>query len=701
MKFKALTLISALLFLLLLSSGIGLADDGLLREAPPAKSNRPAFVSDEVVVKFRGERRAKTIKLPHSQSVEQAIKEFSRWADVEYVEPNYIAHAFFVPNDPYYSYQWHMQNSVYGGIKMEAAWNISTGSGVTVAVIDTGTAYENYDKYKRAPDLVGTLFTAGYDFVNNDTHPNDDNGHGTHVTGTVAQTTNNSLGVTGVAFNSTIMPIKVLDRNGSGTYANVAAGIYFAADNGAKVINLSLGGSADSQTLKDAVAYAYSKGVAIVAAAGNDNSSTISYPAAYDDYVIAVGATRYDETRAYYSNYGLSLDLVAPGGDLGVDQNNDGYGDGVLQQTFGRRVDQFGYYFYQGTSMASPHVAGVAALVIANGLTGPDNIRAALQTTAEDKGTAGWDEIYGWGLVDAAAALTYVPGPVDNPPTVSITSPLNGATVSGLVSIEASATDDVGVVRVDFYVDATLIGTATTSPYGVSWDSTTVADGTYTLTATAIDTTSQSASDSVSVLVDNVNDPPVANAGPDQSAYVGELVNFDGSGSSDPDGTIVAYDWDFGDSTSASGITVGHAYTAAGIYTVTLVVTDNGGLTGSDTAVVTVSEAPAGPTMHVGDITFSASTRTRDSTWYCRVTATIPLKDASNVGVSGATVYGHWSGAYTASVSKTTNSEGQATFRTPWVVCGTFTFTVDNVVKDGWTYDSTANIETSDSITLP
>lgn len=780
---------------------VGLVFSGVVSAKPPfdvkgfdGGNGKAEYVQDEIIVKYKGDEKPfRVIKVPQNK-VKEKINEYRGKKEVEYAEPNYLAYALMVPNDPYYSYQWHMQNPVYGGIKMGAAWDVSTGTGVTVAVIDTGIAYEDYGSYKKAPDLAQTCFVGGYDFVNNDTHPNDDSGHGTHVAGTVAQSTNNNLGVTGVAFGSCLMPVKVLDKTGSGTYANVAAGIYFAADNGVKVINLSLGGSADSTTLKNAVAYAYNKGVTIVAAAGNDNSSTLSFPAAYDDYAIAVGATRYDETKAYYSNYGSSLDIVAPGGDLTVDQNNDGYGDGVLQQTFGKRVDQFGYYFYQGTSMASPHVAGTVALLLAKGnATTPDQIRTALQSTAEDKGTAGWDGTYGWGLVDAAAALAYLPGPVDNPPTVSITSPLNGATVSGIVEITATSTDDFGVVQVNFYVGATLIGTDTTTPYSVSWDSTGVIDGTYTLTATAIDTASQSSSNSISVLVDNVNNPPianagpdktvsdtdgngiesvtldgsgsydpdgtivsyqwtegatvlgtttvitynfavgthtvtltvtddrnatgsdnvivtvnpnqppVANAGPDQSAYVGQTVNFNGSGSTD-DGAIVSYNWNFGDSTTGTGVTTTHAYTATGTYTVTLVITDNGGLTGSDTAVVTISEAPLGPKMHVGNITFTSSTRTGGSnaTLYCRVIATTSILDASNVGVKEAMVYGSWSGVYVASVSKTTNGEGLVSFGTDWVAgCGTFTFTVNTVVKDAWTYNPAANVETSDSITLP
>ncbi|MDI6591946.1 MAG: S8 family serine peptidase, partial [Patescibacteria group bacterium] len=190
----------------------------------------------------------------------------------------------------------------------------------------------------------------------------------------------------------------------------VAKGIRFAADNGAKVINLSLGGTSDSATLKNAVAYAYRKGVTVVAACGNDNGAKCLYPAAYDDYVIAVGATQYDETKAPYSNYGPSLDIVAPGGNNDLDQNGDGYADGVLQQTFRSSfaVCDFAYYFFQGTSMATPHVSGVAALLIANGnATTPDEVRAALQETAEDLGTAGRDDTFGYGLVDAYAALKW------------------------------------------------------------------------------------------------------------------------------------------------------------------------------------------------------------------------------------------------------------------------------------------------------
>jgi len=356
----------------------------------------------------------KVLNVPPGKTVDEMVKIYESLSEVKYAEPNYVIHALMVPNDPYYSYQWHLDNDAYGGINMESAWDISTGTGVVVAVLDTGVAYEDYGAYCQAPDLAGTTFVAGYDFVNSDAHPNDDNGHGTHATGTIAQTTNNGVGVAGVAFDCSIMPVKVLNATGSGSHSWIADGIRYAADNGADVISMSLGGPSSSQTMEDAVAYAYNNGVTLVASSGNDyqEGNPTNYPAAYDDYVIAVGATRYDETRSYYSNTGSYLDIVAPGGDTSVDQNEDSYYDGVLQQTFpeGYPCD-FGYYFFQGTSMAAPHVSGVAALVIANGVTGPDNVRNRLQSTAEDKGTPGWDAEYGWGLVDAEAALGIGPTP--------------------------------------------------------------------------------------------------------------------------------------------------------------------------------------------------------------------------------------------------------------------------------------------------
>jgi serine protease len=348
------------------------------------------------------------LSIPESETAEAMAENFFEHDEVEYAELNHIIRVFFVPDDPYYHYQWNFYNDITGGIQTDEAWSIETGDpNVIVAVLDTGVAYENYDIYKLASDLAETLFVPGYDFINDDNHPNDDHGHGTHVTGTIAQSTNNDIGVAGIAYGCSIMPVKVLDANGAGSYFTITEGIYFAVENGAMVINMSLGATSPSDTLEDALAYAYQNGVTVVCAAGNDyqNGNPVEYPAAYDDYCIAVGATRFDNQRAPYSSTGSYLDVVAPGGDMLVDQNGDGYPDGIVQQTFSVDPNDFAYYFFQGTSMATPHVSGLAALLISYGVQGPDNVRQAIQTTAIDLGPEGWDPEYGWGLINAEEAL--------------------------------------------------------------------------------------------------------------------------------------------------------------------------------------------------------------------------------------------------------------------------------------------------------
>lgn len=204
----------------------------------------------------------KRIKTPLNHSPADMVELYACNAEVEYAELNYCAHKTSVPNDPLYSLQWNFSDP-NSGINIESAWDITTGnSNVIVAVIDTGIAYENYKGFTLAPDLANTNFVQGYDFHNDDEHPNDDEGHGTHITGTIAQSTKNSLGTAGVAYNCSIMPVKVLSNFGSGSHVNIADGIYFAADNNVNVINLSLGGPS-STTLENAISYAYNKGVTI------------------------------------------------------------------------------------------------------------------------------------------------------------------------------------------------------------------------------------------------------------------------------------------------------------------------------------------------------------------------------------------------------------------------------------------------------
>ena len=290
------------------------------------------------------------------------------------------------PNDPYYSKQWNLHN-----INIEAAWDETKGNGVTVAVIDTGVS--------NVPDLRDTKLVPGYDFVNDKVDASDDQGHGTHVAGTIAQSTNNGYGVAGIAYEASLMPLKVLGANGGGTVADIAEAIRFAADNGADVINMSLGGAGESQVMAEAIDYAYQKGVVIVAAAGNANSNSASYPARYP-HVIGVSAIDAVGDKAPYSNFGAGVDISAPGGSEAGK---------ILQNTINPQTGEAIFAGYQGTSMAAPHVAGVAALVKAAGITEPDEVLSVLQQSSRSVEEDPLNH-FGAGHLDAANAVKLAMG---------------------------------------------------------------------------------------------------------------------------------------------------------------------------------------------------------------------------------------------------------------------------------------------------
>ncbi|MDJ0517767.1 MAG: S8 family peptidase [Trichodesmium sp. MO_231.B1] len=312
----------------------------------------------------------------------------------EYIEPNYVYSAdaiIFengdgVPNDPMYGKQWNLRS-----INVESAWNETKGDGITVAVIDTGVS--------KVPDLQKTKFVPGYDFVNDRTLATDDNGHGTHVAGTIAQATNNNYGVAGIAYEASIMPLKVLAASGGGTVSDIAESIKFAADNGADIINMSLGGGGESQIMKEAINYAHNKGVVVIAAAGNANQNSASYPARYP-HVVGVSATDPAGEKAPYSNFGAGVDISAPGGST-KGQNEAG---GILQETINPENGKSVFASFQGTSMASPHVAGVAALVKASGIEDPEEITNILKKSARAVKEDPLNH-FGAGQLDAAAAV--------------------------------------------------------------------------------------------------------------------------------------------------------------------------------------------------------------------------------------------------------------------------------------------------------
>jgi serine protease len=375
---------------------------------------------------------AEKLDIEDGDSVRETIAELRRDPNVAYAVPNWKARtAQFIPNDPDIRLQWNLFDEF--GIGMPEAWELAAargapgGRGAIVAVLDSGVAYERFGPFRRAPDLRAATFVKGYDFLDRDRHPNDEHRHGTHVAGTIAQATNNGLGVAGIAYGAKIMPIRVLDRLGLGDSFTIARAIRFAARRGADVINLSLDfpaevGAAHIPNVLSALRFARRRGAVIVAAAGNKGHLAVAYPARARE-VIAVGATTRRGCAADYSNAGKDLDLVAPGG--GVDAANaftpwdrehcrpDAPARPIFQETFVHRgwVTQFGLKGpkFEGTSMATAHVAAIAALVIASGRLGPDPapqlVEQHLEATARDAGAVGVDRFYGSGIVDAAAAL--------------------------------------------------------------------------------------------------------------------------------------------------------------------------------------------------------------------------------------------------------------------------------------------------------
>lgn len=327
---------------------------------------------------------------------------------VSAVSPNFVCQAFSeqgpegaaagtqtFPNDPLYKIQWNLPM-----VNAEAGWKKNAGQTARVAMVDTGLAYWNAEGHHKVEDLENLKVLEGYDFVRQREEAMDEQGQGTHMAGTIAQSTHNGKGAAGIAYETQIMPFKVLDRQGRGTMADVAAAIRLAGDRKAQIVVLGLGGPKSSEVLHEAVKHARSQGAVIIAATGVKGNEEIPYPAAYPE-VMAVSAVDYKEKLTDYSSRGPNIDIAAPGG-----KNRQTDYSGIVQNTI-RQGDarSSGYYQWAGSSMAAAHVAGVAALVVSNGVQGPEAIEKVLKETARSKGAKGKKQGYGAGIVDAGRAV--------------------------------------------------------------------------------------------------------------------------------------------------------------------------------------------------------------------------------------------------------------------------------------------------------
>ncbi|MGW9101548.1 S8 family peptidase [Priestia megaterium] len=309
--------------------------------------------------------------LHSKRDINTLIKIYNKLEEVEYAEPNHMLKAFYTPNDSFFAYQ-------YGPQKVQApdAWDVTTSNGnIKIAIIDTGVQLNH-------PELAIKLWP-GYNFVEGNLNPNDGNGHGTHVAGIAGALTENGLGIAGIAPSASIIPVRALDNSGNGTLSNIANAITYSTNAGAKVINLSLGSSQGSITLENAINHAWNQGVVIVAAAGNEASNTLTYPAAYQN-VIAVASTDINDQKSDFSNYGTWVEVSAPGST-------------ILSTYTGS------YYAYlSGTSMACPHVAGLAALLAAQGKNNVQIKNTILSTCDPVPGTGSY---WTYGRINANRAV--------------------------------------------------------------------------------------------------------------------------------------------------------------------------------------------------------------------------------------------------------------------------------------------------------
>jgi subtilisin family serine protease len=431
------------------------------------------------------------VDLPEQANVLAVAEALSKNPHIEFAEPDILDEPVLVTNDPYYPQAWHLQK-----IGAPFAWDYSTAAGVTIAVLDSGIDLTH-------PDLVAQL-VPGWNFYDNNNNTSDVYGHGTQVAGVAAAAGDNAIGVASIAWRAKIMPIRVTDTSGGGYWSLMAQGITWAADRGARVANLSFQSVATSLSIHNAAQYMRSKGGVVVVAAGN---SGLMEPYNVSAALTAVSATDANDNKASWSSYGTYVDAAAPGVSLWTTRRGGGYTSA------------------SGTSVASPATAAVYALMIgANPNLAPTTLDGILFSTAKDLGSIGVDPLFGAGRIDALGAVAKAKASSasdSQPPTVAISSPTGGQ-LRGVIPVDVSATDNVGVTKVELLVDEIVVATDTITPFGFSWDTTTTQDGVVTIQARAYDSAgNQATSAPIALTVANDAEPPsVSITAPSNGAVV-------------------------------------------------------------------------------------------------------------------------------------------------------------------------------------
>lgn len=432
---------------------------------------------------------AHIIQLPADADARVAVELLKRNPHIKSAEVDKLIAPEQVGNDTYYSSAWHLPK-----IQAPTAWDSALGTGVTIAILDSGIDATH-------PDLQGKL-VAGWNMYDNNADTTDVYGHGTKVAGSAAAASNNGVGVTGVAWNAKLMPVRISDTSGYAFYSAIANGIYWAADHGAKVVNISYAVQGSS-SVQAAANYLKSKGGLVVNSAGNTGAIDATLA---NDALISVSATDSADGRASWSSFGPYVDVSAPGAGIWTTARGGGYAS------------------VSGTSFASPITAGVVALMMsANPALNPSELENILKTTGVDLGTAGTDQEYGAGRINAAAAVQKAISLIKNTPVADVTAPQavitspGVGTVKGVVPVDVSATDNAGVAKVDLFANGTLVASDLTAPYSFSWDSSKLADGPANLVAKAYDAAGNIGSSATlnitvnnAVVIANVPPPPPA-----------------------------------------------------------------------------------------------------------------------------------------------------------------------------------------------